>query len=84
MDNWHRGEAPSRLEAIRATYDTRYLFYTLGKLEMLKLREDYRKQEGDNFSMLKFHDLILDNGMPPIRLLREVMLKDKNTWDDIL
>jgi uncharacterized protein (DUF885 family) len=83
MDNWHREELPSRLEAVRATYDPRYLFYTLGKLEMLKLREDYKKQEGANFSLLKFHDQVLDNGMPPIRLLRERLLKDKATWDDI-
>jgi uncharacterized protein (DUF885 family) len=84
MDNWHRGELPSRLEAIRATYDPRYLFYTLGKLQMLKLREDYKKQEGANFSLQKFNDQLLDNGMPPILLLRERLLKDKNTWDDIL
>jgi uncharacterized protein (DUF885 family) len=83
MDNWHREELPSRLEATRATYDPRYLFYTLGKLEMLKLREDYKKQEGANFSLLEFNDQVLDNGMPPIRLLRERLLKDKNTWDDI-
>jgi uncharacterized protein (DUF885 family) len=84
MDNWHRAEVPSRLEAMRATYDPRYLFYTLGKLQMLKLRKDYQKQEGDNFSLQNFHDLIIDNGMPPIQLLRERLLKDKNTWDDIL
>jgi uncharacterized protein (DUF885 family) len=84
MDNWHKEEMPSRLEAMRATYDPRYLFYTFGKLEMLKLREDYKKQEGANFSLQKFHDQLLDNGMPPIRLLRERLLKDKNKWDKIL
>ena len=84
MDNWHRDEVPSRLEAMRATYDPRYLFYTLGKLQMLKLREDYQKQEGPNFSLQKFHDQVLDNGMPPIRLLRERLLKDKTIWDKIL
>jgi len=84
MDNWHREKLPSRLEAVRASYDPRYLFYTLGKLEMLKLREDYKMQEGANFSLQKFNDQVLDNGMPSIRLLREVLLKDKNTWDDIL
>jgi uncharacterized protein (DUF885 family) len=84
MDNWYQGEQPSRLEAIRATYDPRYLFYTLGKLQILKLREDYKKQEGTNFSLQKFHDLILDNGMPPIQLLRERLLTDKNIWGEIL
>ena len=84
MDNWYQGEKPSRQEAIRGTYDPGYLFYSLGKLQMLKLREDYQKQEGDNFTLQKFHDLVLDNGMPPIRLLRERLLKDKNKWDEIL
>ena len=84
MDNWYQGEKPSRQEAIRGTFDPGYLYYTLGKLEILKLREDYRKQEGANFSLEKFHDLLLDNGMPPIRLLRELLLKDKSTWNDIL
>lgn len=84
MDNWHQGEKPSYQEALRGTYDPGYLYYTLGKMEMLKLRSDYEKQEGDNFSLLKFHDQVLDHGMPPIRLLREKLLKDKTIWDDIL
>jgi uncharacterized protein (DUF885 family) len=81
MDNWYQGEKPSEQEALRGTFDPGYLFYTVGKLQILKLREDYHKQEGSNFSLKTFHDQLLDNGMPPIRLLREVMLKDQNTWD---
>jgi uncharacterized protein (DUF885 family) len=50
----------------------------------LKLRNDYRAQERDNFSLQKFHNELLNHGMPPIRLLRELMLKDKNKWDDVL
>jgi len=84
MDNWHQGEKPARQEALRGTYDPGYLYYTLGKLEILKLKEDYQKQEGDKFNLQKFHDLMLDNGTPPIRLLREILLKDKNIWNDIL
>ncbi len=84
MDNWYQGEKPSRQEAIRGTFDPGYLYYTLGKLQILKLREDYRKQEGDNFSLQKFHDLILEAGMPQIRLLREKLLKDRTIWNDIL
>jgi uncharacterized protein (DUF885 family) len=84
MDNWYQGDKPSRQEALRGTFDPGYLFYTLGKLEILKLRADYQAQEGANFSLLKFHDLMLDNGMPPIILLRELLLKDKNSWDKIL
>jgi uncharacterized protein (DUF885 family) len=80
MDNWYQGEQPSRREAIRGAYNPEYLFYTLGKLELLKLRKDYQKQEGANFSLKKFHDEVLNHGMPEIRLLREIMLKDKKTW----
>lgn len=84
MDNCYQGEEPSREEAIRGTYDPSYLYYSLGKLQILKLREDYQKQEGEKFSLQKFHDLLLDNGMPPIQILRERLLKDKNIWGDIL
>ena len=84
MDNWYQGEKPSYQEALRGTFDPGYLFYTIGKLEIMKLRTDYKKQEGANFSLKKFHDEILAHGMPQIRLLREVMLKDSSTWKDVL
>ena len=84
MDNWYQRDKPSRQEAIRGTFDPGYLFYTVGKLEILKLREDYRKQEGANFSLQHFHDLLLDNGMPPIRLIRERLLTNKADWDKTL
>ncbi len=84
MDNWYQGDKPSRQEALRGTFDPGYLFYTIGKLEILKLRDDYQKQEGASFSLKKFHDEVLNHGMPQIRLLREVMLKDKNTWGDVM
>jgi uncharacterized protein (DUF885 family) len=84
MDNWYQGEKPSEQEAIRGTNDPGYLYYTLGKLEFLKLREDYKQQEGSNFSLQHFHDQVLDHGMPPVRLLRSLLLKDKATWDKIL
>ncbi len=84
MENWHQGEKPSYQEALRGSFDPGYLFYTVGKLQILKLREDYKKQEGSNYSLKKFNDLVLDNGMPSIRLLRELLLKDKSKWDETL
>ena len=84
MDNWYQGDKPSRQEALRGTFDPGYLFYTIGKLEILKLRADYEKQEGANFSLKKFHDEVLNHGMPQVYLLREVMLKDKSIWGDVL
>jgi len=53
-------------------------------LQILKLRDDYKAQEGANFSLQKFHNELLNHGMPPIRLLREIMLKDKNKWNEVL
>lgn len=84
MSNWYQGEKSSSQEALRGTYDPGYLFYTLGKLQILKLQEDYKKQEGDNYSLQKFNDAMLDNGMPPIQIMRELLLKDKTIWNDIL
>lgn len=84
MDNWYQGDKPSRQEALRGTFDPGYLYYTLGKLQILKLREDYKQQEGANYSLQKFNDAMMDNGMPSVRLLREVLLKDKSKWNEIL
>ncbi|WP_295796369.1 DUF885 domain-containing protein [Mucilaginibacter sp.] len=84
MANWYQGEKPSYQEALRGTFDPGYLFYTIGKLEILKLRADYEKQEGTSFSLKKFHDEVLNHGMPQLRLLREVMLKDKSTWGNVM
>lgn len=83
-DNCYYEEKPAHSEAMRGTYDPGYLYYTLGKLMLLKLREDYKIQEGENFSLKKFHDEILNYGSPPIPLLREIILKDKNSRKEIL
>jgi uncharacterized protein (DUF885 family) len=84
QDNCYYEAKPARQEAMRATFDPGYLNYTLGKLEILKLREDYKAQQGDDFTLQKFHNELLSHGMPPIRLLREIMLKDQSKWDQVL
>jgi len=84
QDNCYYEEKPARQEAMRGTFDPGYLNYTLGKLQILKLRDDYKTQEGDDFSIQKFHNELLNHGMPPIRLLREIMLKDQTKWDEVL
>jgi uncharacterized protein (DUF885 family) len=84
QDNCYYEETPSHAEALRGTFDPGYLNYTLGKLQILKLRDDYKAQEGANYSAQKFHNEILNHGAPPIRLLREIMLKDKSKWDEVL
>ncbi len=84
VENCYYEEKPAHSEAVRGSFDPGYLFYTVGKLEFLKLRADYQKQEGAKFSLQKFHDELLSHGAPPIRLLRELMLKDRKQWDQIL
>src|SRR5213596_2301879 len=83
-DNCYYEQKPARQEAMRGTFDPGYLNYTLGKLQILKLRDDYKAQQGNEFSLQKFHNELLSHGMPPIRLLREIMLKDQSKWDQVL
>jgi uncharacterized protein (DUF885 family) len=84
MDNAYYEEKPARSEAIRGTYDPGYLYYSFGKLMILKLRKDWRAQEGGRFTLQRFHDEFLRHGAPPIPLLRRIMLKDPKLWPEIL
>lgn len=55
-DNCYYEQKPARSEAIRGSYDPGYLYYTLGKLQVLKLRRDWQAQEGAKYSLQGFHD----------------------------
>lgn len=83
-ENCYYPEQPARAEAERGSYDPGYCLYTVGKLQMFKLREDWRKQEGAAYSLGRFHDEVLRHGQPPVRLLRERMLGDSKSWDRTL
>jgi uncharacterized protein (DUF885 family) len=61
-------------EAKRGSSDALYGYYTMGKLMLLKLREDVKKKEGANFSLQKFHDEFLKLGPLPFPLIRKAML----------
>ena len=61
-------------EAKRGTSDPTYLVYTLGKLEILKLREDYKNLKGSKFSLQEFHDAFVAQGTPPIKIVRRALL----------
>jgi uncharacterized protein (DUF885 family) len=63
-------------EARRGTLDPTYLVYTLGKMEIMRLREDYQRQQGDAFRLGEFHDRLLSYGMPPVKILRMALLGD--------
>jgi uncharacterized protein (DUF885 family) len=64
------------VETKRGAGDPTYLYYTLGKLEIMKLREDVKKKQGAAFSLEKFHDDFLRQGFPPIKIVREALLGD--------
>jgi len=64
------------VEAKRGTSDPTYLVYTVGKLQIMKLREDYRKMKGDQFSLLEFHDRFMQQGAVPLKIIRKTMLGD--------
>ncbi len=67
-------EASARREAERGTFDPTYLVYTVGKLMLLKLRQDCKQQQGKAFSLRTFHDTLLGNGTAPFWLHRQLML----------
>ena len=67
-------EGNARREAERGTFDPTYLVYTAGKLMLLKLRQDYKQQQGKAFSLRTFHDTLLGNGTAPFWLHRQLML----------
>jgi uncharacterized protein (DUF885 family) len=63
-------------EAQRGTHEPGYINYTLGKLMLLKLLDDYKAAMGQQFSLKQFHDTYIGYGSPPIPLLRKMMLPD--------
>ncbi len=66
--------AVAEVEAKRGTSDPTYLYYTLGKLQILKLREDYQKLRGAEFSLQEFHDRFILQGSVPMKIIRRSML----------
>lgn len=64
------------VETKRGTADATYLYYTLGKLEILKLREDLKKKQAAAFNLQAFHDSFMHQGFAPIKVIRKAMLRD--------
>jgi len=64
----------AEVEALRGTDDPGYLRYQLGKLMILKLREDLRRKEGAAFNLGEFHNAFLSEGAIPVPLIRRAML----------
>jgi uncharacterized protein (DUF885 family) len=64
------------VETKRGTSDPTYLYYTLGKLQILKLRADLQVRDGSAFRLKDFHDAFMQQGFPPIKLVRRALMRD--------
>lgn len=64
----------ARQQAARGTYDPAYLNYTLGKLMIRKLRDDWTRDRGGQEAWREFHDRFLSYGGPPVPLVRRAMV----------
>ena len=61
-------------EARRGAYNPTYLYYTLGKLAIYKLRADYQRAKGSAYSLRDFHDQFVKQGGVPIPIIRHILL----------
>ena len=73
-DQAYQDPGNARQQAARGTFDPAYLNYTLGKLMIQKLREDWTSSRGGRKAWREFHDKFLSYGGPPIPLIRKLML----------
>jgi uncharacterized protein (DUF885 family) len=74
MEQGYQEKANADREVKRGTSDPTYLVYTLGKLDILKLRDDYKKLKGNQYTLQDFHDRFLSSGNPPIKIIREEIM----------
>jgi hypothetical protein len=66
------------VETKRGTSDPTYLYYTLGKLQIMKLRTDLAARQGSSFRLQQFHDAFMQQGFPPLKLVRRALLQDNS------
>jgi hypothetical protein len=76
VDDCYQDRATAHEQAVRGTFDPGYFAYTLGKLQILQLREQAKKTLGARFSLNRFHDALLSHGAPPVALIHDRVLKD--------
>ena len=70
----YQDEGNAEQQAARGTYDPAYLNYTMGKLMIRKLRDDWIATRGGRKAWKAFHDEFLSFGGPPIPLVRAAMM----------
>ncbi len=72
----YQSPSVAKMETKRGTSNATYLYYTLGKLEILKLRADVRARQGSAYTLQRFHDDFMRQGPVPVRIVRQAMLHD--------
>jgi uncharacterized protein (DUF885 family) len=70
----HQTAPIALMEARRGASDATYLYYALGKLQILKLRQDWQKKMGDRYTIGDFHRRLLESGTVPIKVIRREMM----------
>ena len=78
-DEGYQDAGTARQQAARGTFDPAYLNYTMGKLMIRKLRDDWTASRGGQKAWQSFHDEFLKYGGPPIPLVRKAMVGDKGS-----
>jgi len=78
VNEGYQSRAVGNVETKRGTADPTYLYYTLGKLQILKLRADMEAKQGKAFDLEKFHDAFMQQGFAPIKIVRRAMLGDES------
>jgi uncharacterized protein (DUF885 family) len=74
LEQGYQDAGNARQQAARGTFDPAYLNYTMGKLMIRKLRDDWTASRGGRQAWQAFHDEFLKYGGPPIPLVRKAML----------
>jgi hypothetical protein len=76
MKECYQDEGNAEQQAARGTYDPAYLNYTMNKLLIMKLRDDWSASRGGRDAWKEFHDTFLSYGGPPVPLVRMSMMKE--------
>ena len=76
VDEGYQSREVGEVETKRGTGDPTYLYYTLGKLQLLKLRADVQARQGAAFNLREFHDNFMREGFPPLAIVRRALLHD--------
>jgi len=76
MEECYQDEGNAEQQAARGTYDPAYLNYTMNKLMIMKLRDDWAASRGGRAAWKAFHDAFLAYGGPPVPLVRQAMMDE--------